>query len=108
VPKAVVCANDQMAIGVMLEFQRSGIGVPGDIAVTGFDNTFAARIVDPPLTTVGQPVRSWGPRRRAPARADRGQRRPAAQRRPAHRTRHPVQLRLPGVTVIARPPSQPP
>jgi LacI family transcriptional regulator len=57
VPEAVACANDQMAIGVMRELQRSGIRVPADVAVTGFDNVFPSRVVEPPLTTVGQPVR---------------------------------------------------
>jgi len=62
VPEAVACANDQMAIGVMRELQRSGIRVPADVAVTGFDNIFPGRIVAPPLTTVGQPFRELGAR----------------------------------------------
>ncbi len=44
-PEAVACANDQMAIGAMREFQRAGITVPGDVAVTGFDDIYASRIV---------------------------------------------------------------
>jgi LacI family transcriptional regulator len=51
-----------MAIGVMRELQRSGIRVPEDVAVTGFDNVFPGRLVEPPLTTVGQPVRDLGVR----------------------------------------------
>jgi LacI family transcriptional regulator len=62
IPQAVACANDQMAIGVMRELQRSGIRVPEDVAVTGFDNVFPGRLVEPPLTTVGQPVRDLGVR----------------------------------------------
>jgi len=62
VPEAVACANDQMAIGVIRELQRSGIRVPADVAVTGFDNIFPGRVVDPPLTTVGQPFRELGAR----------------------------------------------
>jgi LacI family transcriptional regulator len=62
VPEAVACANDQMAIGVMRELQRSGIRVPADVAVTGFDNIFPGGIVDPTLTTVGQPFRELGAR----------------------------------------------
>jgi LacI family transcriptional regulator len=62
IPEAVACANDQMAIGVMRELQRSGIRVPEDVAVTGFDNIFPGRVVEPPLTTVGQPVRDLGAR----------------------------------------------
>jgi LacI family transcriptional regulator len=59
-PDAVACANDQMATGVMREFQRAGVRVPDDIAVTGFDGIFPGRIVDPPLTTVSQPSRELG------------------------------------------------
>ena len=62
VPEAIACANDQMAIGVMRELQRSGIRVPGDVAVTGFDDIFPGRVVDPPLTTVAQPLRELGAR----------------------------------------------
>jgi len=59
-PQALACANDQMAIGAMREFQRCAIRVPQDVAVTGFDDIFPGRIVDPPLTTVGQPFRELG------------------------------------------------
>lgn len=59
-PEAVVCANDQMAIGVLRELGRAGIGVPWDVAVTGFDDIYPSRLVDPPLTTVSQPVRELG------------------------------------------------
>jgi LacI family transcriptional regulator len=59
-PQAVVCANDQMAIGVLSELQRAGVRVPADVAVTGFDDVHASRIIDPPLTTVSQPFRDLG------------------------------------------------
>jgi LacI family transcriptional regulator len=61
-PEAVVCANDQMAIGVLREFQRARVSVPGDVALTGFDDVYPSRLVDPPLTTVSQPVREIGTR----------------------------------------------
>jgi len=62
VHEAVACANDQMAVGVIRELQHSGIRVPADVAVTGFDDIVAGRVVDPPLTTVGQPFRELGER----------------------------------------------
>ncbi len=62
VPEAVACANDQMAIGVMREFRRSGVEVPGRVAVTGFDDIYPSRLTDPPLTTVSQPLRELGSR----------------------------------------------
>src|SRR5216683_593718 len=61
-PDAVACANDQMAIGVLREFRRAAVNVPGDVAVTGFDDVYPSRVVDPPLTTVSQPLRDLGTR----------------------------------------------
>jgi LacI family transcriptional regulator len=61
-PEAVVCANDQMAIGLMREFRRAGVSVPGTVAVTGFDDIYPSRLTDPPLTTVSQPLRELGTR----------------------------------------------
>jgi LacI family transcriptional regulator len=59
-PEAVTCANDQMAIGVLREFQQAGIQVPGAVAVTGFDDIYPSRMVTPALTTVSQPLRELG------------------------------------------------
>jgi LacI family transcriptional regulator len=61
-PDAVVCANDQMAIGVLGAFAAAGVRVPGEVAVVGFDDIYPARLVDPPLTTVRQPIRMLGER----------------------------------------------
>lgn len=59
-PDALVCANDQMAIGAMRALAARGIRVPDDIAVVGFDDIFPASLLDPPLTTVHQPIRKLG------------------------------------------------
>ena len=59
-PDAVVCANDQMAIGVLRAFTAAGVRVPGEVALVGFDDIYPARLVDPPLTTVRQPMRKLG------------------------------------------------
>ena len=61
-PDAVVCANDQMAIGVLQAFGRAGVRVPEDLAVVGFDDIFLGGIIDPTLTTVHQPMRLLGER----------------------------------------------
>ena len=61
-PDAVVCANDQMAIGVLRAFAASGVRVPQDVAVVGFDDIALGSLYDPSLTTVHQPMRMLGER----------------------------------------------
>jgi LacI family transcriptional regulator len=61
-PDAVICANDQMAIGAIRELQAGGLRVPDDIAVVGFDDIYPGALVVPPLTTVRQPMRMLGER----------------------------------------------
>jgi LacI family transcriptional regulator len=61
-PDAVVCANDQMAIGVLRAFAAVGVRVPDEVAVVGFDDIYPASLFDPPLTSVLQPVRMLGER----------------------------------------------
>jgi len=56
----LVAANDHMAIGAMRELSRRGIGVPTDVAVTGFDDLDLSSTCDPPLTTVAQPLYEQG------------------------------------------------
>lgn len=52
-PDAVICANDDMAFGVMRAFKENGLKVPEDISVTGFDDSEMARTIG--LTTVAIP-----------------------------------------------------
>jgi len=60
VPRALVCANDQTAIGVMAALEQAGLSVPGDVAVTGFDGIQLGRHLRPGLTTVVQPMAALG------------------------------------------------
>jgi LacI family transcriptional regulator len=53
-PTAIFAANDLMAIGALQAAAEAGLAVPGDLAVAGFDDIPAARLVTPPLTTVCQ------------------------------------------------------
>ncbi len=55
-PTAVFAANDDMALGVLAAAQRLGIAVPRDLSIVGFDDSRAATLVWPALTTVRQPV----------------------------------------------------
>lgn len=55
-PTAIVALNDMYAIGACAAARRRGLRVPDDMSVVGFDDIFVARLVDPPLTTIAQPV----------------------------------------------------
>jgi LacI family transcriptional regulator len=57
-PEAMVCANDELALGVLTAAEEAGLRVPGDLAVTGWDDVMAARFAR--LTTVRQPIRELG------------------------------------------------
>ena len=59
-PRAIACANDQTALGVMSALREHGISVPGQVAVTGFDDIPLARHLRTTLTTVRQPIREMG------------------------------------------------
>jgi LacI family transcriptional regulator len=62
VPRAIVCGNDEMAIGALSALRAAHLRVPADVAVTGFDDIAASRHVRPGLTTVHQPMRDLGER----------------------------------------------
>lgn len=57
-PDTIFCLNDAMAIGVLNELQRSGLSVPGDVALAGYDNVEAAAHLS--LTSVASPMRLMG------------------------------------------------
>ena len=57
---AVFAANDMMALGAIRAIQESGLRVPDDISVVGFDDLPNASAANPPLTTVRQPVERLG------------------------------------------------
>lgn len=51
-PDAVVAANDLLAIGAVRAAREAGLTVPGDVAVTGMDDTEIGRVYEPSLTSV--------------------------------------------------------
>lgn len=53
---AVFAASDTMALGALRAAHDSGVDVPGDVAVMGFDGFGGAQTNVPPLTTIEQPV----------------------------------------------------
>jgi LacI family transcriptional regulator len=56
----IVAANDAVAIGALRVLKAHGRRVPQDVSLMGFDDIPWATLVDPPLSTVSQPVRAIG------------------------------------------------
>jgi DNA-binding LacI/PurR family transcriptional regulator len=54
---ALVIANNLMTAGALRALRSRNLRVPGDIAIVAIDDPFWAELVDPPLTTLAQPVR---------------------------------------------------
>jgi len=59
-PTALVAMNDSMAIGAMAAIRQHGFQPGKDVAITGFDDTPIARYMNPPLTSLHQPVSQVG------------------------------------------------
>ncbi|HBK92704.1 MAG TPA: LacI family transcriptional regulator [Parvularcula sp.] len=59
---ALICANDDMAVGALFAAHRMGIAVPQHLSITGFDDTPVSALIWPPLTTIHQPIRKLGER----------------------------------------------
>jgi len=55
-PTAIFASNDDMAAGVLRAAHELGWPVPARLSVVGFDDTYIARTVWPPLTSVHQPT----------------------------------------------------
>lgn len=61
-PTAIFAANDSMAIGALSALRESGVQVPEEMAVAGFDDIPLARYMDPPLSSVHVPICELGAR----------------------------------------------
>lgn len=55
-PTALVCVSDSLALGALQAVRAAGLTPGIDVAVIGFDDTPTAAVMDPPLTTVRQPI----------------------------------------------------
>lgn len=53
-PTALVCLSDELALGAAEAIKKSGLSVPRDVSVVGFDNVPAVAYATPGLTTVNQ------------------------------------------------------
>lgn len=56
----VICASDPMALGAIRAVRRAGLQVPTDVSIVGFDDSALMNSIDPPLTTVRQPIEAMG------------------------------------------------
>lgn len=59
-PDGVFVANDNAAVGCLLALKRSGVRVPEDIAIVGFNNDPVSTVVEPNLTTINYPGYEMG------------------------------------------------
>jgi LacI family transcriptional regulator len=60
VPRAIVAANDESAIGALAAVRRAGLRVPEDVAVAGFDGLDVSAWLSPQLTTIRYDRRAMG------------------------------------------------
>ncbi|MFF3668785.1 LacI family DNA-binding transcriptional regulator [Microtetraspora malaysiensis] len=56
----IVCGSDPLALGVVRAARRQGLRVPQDVSVVGYDDSALMTCVDPPLTTIRQPIEAMG------------------------------------------------
>ncbi len=59
-PTAVLCGNDILALGAVAECQSSGIGIPDEISIAGFDDLDMSSQIKPALTTIHVPSAEMG------------------------------------------------
>lgn len=59
-PSAIFCFSDEMAMGALVAFRQRGLSCPGDVSLVGFDDIRFAQHLDPPLTTISQPMDKIG------------------------------------------------
>ncbi len=97
-PDAIVAANDLIGLGVLRAAEDLGLSVPGDVAVTGIDDTELAAVVRPGLTSV-----DLGADARGAAAAEMLLARIADPSRPAHVLTVTPSLVVRGSTVPQRP-----
>lgn len=57
---AIICASDPIALGAIRAVRRAGKQVPDDVSIIGYDDSALMPSIDPPLTTVRQPIDAMG------------------------------------------------
>ena len=59
-PDAIFATSDPKAIVILHALHDMGVRIPEDISVLGFDNVYMSALVEPPLSTVAQPLYEMG------------------------------------------------
>ncbi len=59
-PRAVFCFNDDLAVGALRALKEEKISCPEQVAIIGYDGIERGKYVDPPLTSVRQPLEAMG------------------------------------------------
>jgi len=60
IPTAIFAANDEMAGGIIKVITEAGMSIPEDFSVAGFDDTPITQMLNPPLSTIRQPLEKMG------------------------------------------------
>jgi DNA-binding LacI/PurR family transcriptional regulator len=88
-PSALIVANNLMTIGALWAIREARLRIPEDVALIAFDDPIWSGLIDPPLTTLAQPVR-----RMATEAMDLLLERVAGSRSEPRRTVHTFELRV--------------
>ena len=59
-PTAIYITNYEMTLGAIMALNERGVKIPDEVSVIGFDNLQLARIIQPPLSIVSQPMKKIG------------------------------------------------
>lgn len=59
-PDAIFATSDPKAVVIMRALHDCGLRIPEDVSVMGFDNTYLSALIEPPLSTVSQPLYDMG------------------------------------------------
>ncbi len=60
IPDAIICENNQMAMGAVRTLEKRGLLIPSDIAIITFNDYPLAKLIEPPLTVVDINVNQMG------------------------------------------------
>ena len=57
---AIFCSSENLAVDAITELSESGLKVPDDVAVLGYDNVPISELFIPHITTISQPFKEMG------------------------------------------------